>query len=349
MRSPNLLELPKPPRGKKGWPWTEETPQLPETMPDGQPWPSISIVTPSYNQGRFIEETIRSVLLQGYPNLEYIIMDGGSTDGTLDILKKYSNSLIWISEPDKGQSDAINKGWRISKGEILAYLNSDDTYMPWAAETAAKFLVENPDVGMVYGRCDIINEYSEVIGEVKTDEFDLGQIMCGPNIVPQPSVFIRRTVLDTVGYVDTDLDMAMDFDLWIRIALKFKVQYTPKLLASYRQYPDTKTMSRTFAFWPEYSAIFDKTFRKPDLPKEIKSLERKAYSYVHMMLLLHYRSQHRLRQAFYHLIRTLILYPCRLKELGGLRFLVAFLIECVFGRRVVIKASSWSSRLRVRF
>src|SRR5262245_38077091 len=111
MRCPTLAELPPPPAGRIGWPWTMESPQLPDTMSDGRPWPRISIVTPSYNQGEFIEETIRSVLLQGYPNLEYIVMDGGSKDETLSILQKYEHAInYWTSAPDKGQAEAINKG-----------------------------------------------------------------------------------------------------------------------------------------------------------------------------------------------------------------------------------------------
>ena len=119
MRCATLNELPPPPRDKTGWPWTVECPQLPETMPDGQPWPRISIVVPSYNQGNFIEESIRSIVCQGYPNLELIIIDGGSTDGTLDILEKYQwNITFWVSEPDRGQSHALNKGFARSSGSI---------------------------------------------------------------------------------------------------------------------------------------------------------------------------------------------------------------------------------------
>src|SRR4030042_2589290 len=137
--------------------------------------PLVSIVTPSYNKARFIEETILSVKNQTYPRIEHIIIDGGSTDGTLDIIRKYSDSLTWISEPDKGQSDAINKGWKMSKGEILAYLNADDTYMPRAVETAVKFLADNMDVGLVYGECNIINEHGKVIGKYVADEFKPGE------------------------------------------------------------------------------------------------------------------------------------------------------------------------------
>src|SRR5262245_11264512 len=131
MRCPQLSELPPPPANKKGWPWTEECAQLPDRMPDGSEWPRISIVTPSYNQGAFLEETLRSVLLQGYPNLEYVVIDGGSRDCSVDVIKKYERWIrYWVSEPDRGQSHAINKGFEKTNGDILAYINSDDAYLP---------------------------------------------------------------------------------------------------------------------------------------------------------------------------------------------------------------------------
>jgi len=127
MRRPNLSDLPKPPKGKTGWPWTDETEQLPVKMSDGSDWPKISIVTSNYNYGHFIEETIRSVLLQGYPNLEYIIVDGGSTDNSVEIIKKYEPWLTyWVSEKDNGQASAINKGFSNASGEIYSWINSDD-------------------------------------------------------------------------------------------------------------------------------------------------------------------------------------------------------------------------------
>ncbi len=165
MPCPRFTKLPQPPTDKTGWPWTEETPQLSDTMPDGLPWPKISIVTPSFNQGQFIEETIRSVLLQGYPNLEYIIIDGGSTDEAVDIIKKYERWLTyWVSETDRGQSHAINKGFNISKGEITAWINSDDFYLHGAFGKISRFFSENTDVDMVFGDCHIVNEKVEVVG-----------------------------------------------------------------------------------------------------------------------------------------------------------------------------------------
>ena len=139
MHCPRLGELPSAPEGKTGWPWTKETPRLPEARINNSRWPRISIVTPSYNQGQFIEETIRSVLLQGYPNLEYFVIDGGSTDNSVEIIKKYERWLTyWVSEPDKGQANAINKGLERATGEIAAYLNSDDLYLSGALQHVAQ-------------------------------------------------------------------------------------------------------------------------------------------------------------------------------------------------------------------
>lgn len=153
MQCPSLNELPLPVADKRGWPWTEESLPLPETMADGKPWPRISIVTPSYNQGRFLEETLRSVLLQGYPDLEYIVIDGGSTDESGEIIRKYEAWLTyWVSERDQGQSDAINKGWRRCTGDIIVWLNSDDGYAPNALCEVARAFQANAFPAMVYGQ-----------------------------------------------------------------------------------------------------------------------------------------------------------------------------------------------------
>src|SRR5437660_7841664 len=146
MRPPSLIELPSPPVGKMGWPWTEETPPVGAGMHDASVLPRVSIVTPSFNQGPFLEETIRSVLLQGYPDLEYIIIDGGSTDDSVEIIRKYEKWLAyWVSEKDSGQTHAINKGFARSTGEIYAYLNSDDVYLPDALHNIASFFDKQPE------------------------------------------------------------------------------------------------------------------------------------------------------------------------------------------------------------
>jgi glycosyltransferase involved in cell wall biosynthesis len=152
MRCPRLAELPSPPAGKTGWPWTVETPQLPAARPDGTPWPRISIVTPSYNQGQFIEETIRSVLLQGYPDLEYIVIDGGSTDGAIDIIRKYAPWLAyWTSERDDGQVGAINAGMSQASGSLLNWINSDDLLLPRALEALGSIMAFTHSAALISG------------------------------------------------------------------------------------------------------------------------------------------------------------------------------------------------------
>ena len=230
--------------------------------------PLVSIVTPSYNQGHFIERTILSVRNQDYPKIEHIVMDGGSTDNTLSILKKYEDSITWRSETDKGQSDGINKGFLNSNGEILAWLNSDDTYCPGAVRKVAEFLLENPDVGMVYGDCFIVDEMDTVIGRwVDSMDFDLDLLTNKVlNFIPQPTAFFRRKVLDTVGLLDADLEMAMDYDFWIRVGKKFKVKRIPEVLASFRLSSNSKSVAAWSAFWPEVLSVLIKHCGLKPLP-----------------------------------------------------------------------------------
>jgi len=312
-----LPELPAPPKGKQGWPWTEEAPQLPDTMPHGQPWPRVSIVTPSYNQGRFIEETIRSVLLQGYPDLEYIIIDGGSTDGAVDIIKRYEKWLTyWLSERDRGQSDAINKGWRMAKGEILAYLNSDDIYTPSAVETGVNYLVAHPDISMVYGDGDFINESGEVTEHCRAQDLDLKRLLCSYDHVPQPTVFFRREVLDAVGYLDEDLHLAMDLDYWIRICSRFRAGRVRETLAVMHLHPDAKFVCRYHEGLGEYLHILGKFYSNPELPADIRGFRRKAYSSVHLRASVDFVSARKRREAVKNLATAVRLHPGCLFDLG---------------------------------
>src|SRR5439155_11304713 len=147
-----LSELPPRPPNQTGWPWTEGSAPFPPTLPDGSPWPRVTVVTPSYNQGQFVEETIRSVLLQGYPNLEYVVVDGGSTDESVEIIRKYEPWLAyWVSERDQGQTHAINKGLARATGEVFAYLNSDDLFVPGALTAIGEAYARYPHADAIYG------------------------------------------------------------------------------------------------------------------------------------------------------------------------------------------------------
>lgn len=204
--------------------------------------PLVSIVTPSYNQGRFIEETILSVLNQDYPNIEYLIIDGGSTDGTLDILRKYEDQLIWVSEPDKGQSDAVNKGWRLARGEFLSWLNSDDVATPLAVRNSVRILQSNPDIVMTFGANIEIDADGREIGVWELREFDYHQLAGHPDWVAPPMMMSRRSVLERLGMLDTSLHYAMDYDLFVRLSRHGKVHYLPVYLHRFRRHSTAKSV-----------------------------------------------------------------------------------------------------------
>ncbi len=205
----------------------------------------VSIVTPSLNQGRFIERTILSVLEQEYPDIEYVIIDGGSTDNTLEILKRYKDKLFYISEPDEGQSDAINKGLHMATGEIMAYLNSDDTYKLSAISTVAQEFLRHPDIDLIYGDCNIVDEEHCQIGifeGIKTTYRRL--LMRSIASIPQPAAFWRRKVLEDVGYFDENLHYAMDTDFFIRVLKRHKALYTPVIYANHQWHSESKSSTQ---------------------------------------------------------------------------------------------------------
>ena len=205
--------------------------------------PKITVITPSLNQGKFIERTIKSVLNQKYPHLEYIVIDGGSTDGTLDILKKYEKHLQWISAPDTGQSNAINKGFRMATGEIVAWLNSDDTYLPHALKTVGQYFAGHPDVMMVYGEGYIIDENDNRKCRFPFTEpkFDLWKLIYFSDYILQQATFMRRSIFETITLLNEDLHYGMDWDLFIRIGKRFPVEYIPDYLACIREHGEAKT------------------------------------------------------------------------------------------------------------
>ena len=206
--------------------------------------PLVSIITPSLNQAAFIEAAIESVLTQDYPQIEYIVIDGGSTDGTLDILRRYGDRVRWLSEPDAGQSDAINKGFRLARGEIVAWLNSDDVYLPQAVSRAVRELQDHPQSALVYGQAEEIDRAGRVIGPCEyVEPFDLHRLIHCFDYIVQPATFFRREAFVDVGGLDSSLHYCMDYDLWIKLALRYPVQYLPVMLARARLYPETKTAS----------------------------------------------------------------------------------------------------------
>ena len=221
--------------------------------------PLVSIITPSYNQVQFLEKTIESVLAQDYPNLEYIIVDGDSTDGSKELIQSYEKEITaWISEPDQGQSEAINKGFELAKGEIFAWLNSDDLYYPWAIEQAVDYLLKTPEVGMVYGDTDIIDDNGQVIGMFNAQQTNYQRLMRGGVYIPQPAAFWYSDLYRKVGALDTSYYFAMDYDLWVRFAKNAEIRYIPQLWSSFRIHGHGKTMVSDDRCWPEMRRVFQR-------------------------------------------------------------------------------------------
>ena len=212
-------------------------------------YPKISLVTPSLNQGKFIEATIQSVLSQNYPNLEYLVMDGGSSDNTIDVLKSYSSQLQWVSEKDKGQTDAINKGLRIASGEIVAYLNADDLLLPGTLLKIAQLFMEHPQTMWITGQCRIIDENNREIRKLITAYKNLWlrlshrSILLITDYISQPATFWRANLMSEMGYLDESLHYAMDYEYWLRLYSKYPPLFVPQYLAAFKIHPQSKNSS----------------------------------------------------------------------------------------------------------
>jgi glycosyltransferase involved in cell wall biosynthesis len=235
-----LIDLPSSPTNKTGWMWTEVSPQLPDPGPDSHLWPRITIVTPSFNQGRFLEETIRSILFQGYPHLEYIIIDGGSNDNSVDIIKKYEPYLAyWVSEKDRGQAHAINKGFARASGDIYAYLNSDDFFEHGALHSCAQAFRAGHQwvVGQV--QC-----WQEGVGywpfpQLPGKSFTKWFLSCP---IPQAGSFWSAELHHEMGQFSEDLNYIIDYEFWLRLRFikKIKPFFIDKPIAVYRIHPESK-------------------------------------------------------------------------------------------------------------
>lgn len=249
----------------------------------------ISIVTPSLNRKVTVDQALDSVVSQS-ANYEYYILDGGSTDGTLDLLENYSkefHQIKWFSESDAGQSSAINKGWRMANGEILAWLNTDDIYLPGALNIVSEYFQQHPDVDVVYGDCDYVDEAGHILGTYPTRLYNYASLIrLAINYIPQPATFIRRRVLESVGFLDESLHFVMDYDYWLRVGLQHKIAYIPVKLAQMRLHPNSKSVKNLAKFSQELITIYTKLFNTHDLPDSVRKLKREALHHAY------YRAAH---------------------------------------------------------
>ncbi|MEP0752687.1 glycosyltransferase [Trichocoleus sp. Lan] len=219
----------------------------------------FSVVTPSFCQGRFIDRTIQSVLAQGIADMEYVICDGGSKDETIDILKLYSDKIRWVSEPDKGQADAVNKAIAMTTGDIIAWINSDDVYYPGAFEAVKRIFEANPTVQIIYGDADHIDEKDEIINSYLTEPWNYERLLetC---YLCQPAVFFRRSLVEKYGNLDASLNYCMDYELWLRYGKQVDFYYLQTKLAGSRLYKTNKTLGQRLAVCTEINDMIHREF-----------------------------------------------------------------------------------------
>ena len=243
-----------------------------------QKLPTVTVITPAYNQAEFLRDTIESVLEQDYPHIEFVVLDDGSTDDTPKILAEYGNRFRWETHANMGQTATINKGWSMTSGEIITWLNSDDTYLPGAVSTAVEYLVANPEVGIVYGDTLTTEADGTPFGRSKPlPPFDYREFVGSwENTIVQPSSFIRRSVIEKVDMLDPKFYYFMDWDLWLRAGLYFKIAYIPEMLSTYRFHAESKTVAQAKKAAPELEYMFDRFFSRSDLPDDILALKKRA-------------------------------------------------------------------------
>jgi glycosyltransferase involved in cell wall biosynthesis len=248
------------------------------TEPSSKIQPVVSVVTPTYNQAAFLRDTIESVLSQDYPSIEYQIIDDGSTDDTPAILEEYKERA-WIERHEnRGQTPTINKGWERATGDILTWLNSDDTFLPGAVSTGVNYLQEHPEVGIVFGDSLFTNEDGSPLERTRNrGSFDYEQfVRQSENPISQPSAFIRRSVIEDAGLLDPVFYYFMDWDFWLRAGLTCRISYIPELLSTYRLHGESKSIAQTSKAAPELEYMYRKFFARADLPRNIRALETEA-------------------------------------------------------------------------
>ena len=240
----------------------------------------VTIVTPSYNQAAYLEQTLTSVLEQDYPRLEYLVVDGASTDGSVEIIKKYADKLTWwVSEKDSGQAEAINKGLSLAKGDILAWLNSDDYYLPGAISAAVKVFQDNPDVVLIYGNMLAVDERGQTTNLLSYSQLTLEDLLCF-QIIGQPAVFFRREAFEGAGQLNTTYHCFLDHHLWLRIALQGRILHVDETWAAARYHSQAKNRARPIEFSREAFRLLEEASQDEMLAPILARVSRRARASV---------------------------------------------------------------------
>ena len=257
------------------WPWVDN--YVPNRLKaEGSfTFPKVTIVTPSFNQGNFLEETIRSVLLQDYPNLEYVIIDGGSTDNSIEIIRKYERWLAyWVSEHDGGQADAINKGFINSKGEYLGWLNSDDILYPSAISRVVNAFRSEPNIEMIYGDIDQGQSYDLGVEPLHGEQIEFSEMLRTLKVpIPQQGSLWKRSVIERVGSLDARWHVVLDREFYIRVAKSSQVRYIPVKLGFFRNHEHSKSISQASLWLTELPEMYQDLFERSDLPDSLKKFK----------------------------------------------------------------------------
>jgi glycosyltransferase involved in cell wall biosynthesis len=243
--------------------------------------PLVSIITPSYNQAKFLEKTIRSVIDQDYPSIEYLVVDGNSTDGSQATIKRFESRIRWwVSEPDQGQAEAVNKGLSRVRGDIVAWLNSDDFYLPGAIRKAVEAFQKNPDSALIYGDVLAVNAVGEELNHMRYRQWGLVDLM-EFNIIGQSSVFINRQAIDRSGFLDMAFHLLLDHQLWLRLAQTGPILYLPELLSGAHYHAQSKNSAKASEFGREAFRILDWMQAEPGLRELFLANEKVIWAGAH--------------------------------------------------------------------
>ncbi len=304
--------------------------------------PLVSIVTPSYQQARFLEATLRSVLEQDYPNIEYLVVDGASTDGSVEIIRRYADRLAWwISEKDSGQSEAINKGLRRARGEFVGWLNSDDIYLPGAVSAAVTVFQSHPQAGLVYGDAWAIDAHGKPFNLMRARQYTLADLMAF-NIICQPAAFMRRSVLEATGYLNPAYQLLMDNLLWMCMAQKAPIVYSPRPWAAARYHAQAKNRTRGAGYGQEARRLIADLQSRPEFSDLIRADEKRILAGLERFDAFYLTDAGQPGQALRSYGRAFRLHP---KTVGRDWKHVLLAVLSLLGLE---KARRWYDRLRTR-